>query len=492
MKKTLLSFALIAACVAASATAIHPVQEVNYRTNNAEPTAWSFVKVADGTNQKFEVKHSARIFVVQSWAIPGISNATELNIYYTREAGQTNDGTIAIWAFPYDILTTNTFSVEQGSFLDNVKTVLGIYPGDTAISKLNQPLVKSVAGTDSASNHARVLSVDANAIKALKTAGKISGDTLYVNILLNTLKADNDLNYKYYSIGSSEKVNYMLVSAASPAVSNLTSGVGYSTLAAAVAAAAADDILQINEDVTISGNRVENNVALTIQGKTGNEKILRATDLDNITLLPKKALTLKNLVLDGQNVNRKKPAVEVGSAFVTFDNVTIQNYKRTDADQKQGIVVIKSNGKALFKNTTFANNAVATGYGDIFNGLNKALILDGNNIIPNGIFIEKSHAILDSTATHTVAIDLRVETSRTVGGATALVLNTTDASKYNLIVDGKDWSIAAGESFLYIKDNATSVSTIDATEAKAVKVIKDGKLYIRQGNVLYDVLGGKQ
>lgn len=493
MKKAFLSFALIAASlVASAATVINPTQEVNYRTSNTDnvPTKWVTVKPAQG-NDQFEVKWSACFFVVQQWAIPNISKAAELNIYYTRVSGQTNDGTIAAWTFPYDILTTNTFSIEEGSFLDNVKTVFGAYPGvGTEIP--NAPIVTSIAGSDSVSNHARILTFNAEAIKSLKSAGKVSNDTLYVNLLLTTLRSVNDLNYKYYSIGAqSGVINYMTISEpqASYPVDNKNTGVGYSTLAVAVAAAAENDTLIINENVEISGNRLETNVPLTIMGKTGAEKILRATGLDNITILPKKILTLKNLVLDGQNVNRNKPAIEVSNALVTLDNVTVQNFKRTNGTQ--GIITIKSNGSVKLINATFTANEVVEGSGDIFLGFNKHITLMGNNVISNGIFIEKSDAIDEDNATHTVAIDILVAADRTVGAETPLVNNCTDITKYNLVAANENWEIAAGETYLYINDkgSSTAIDQTQDTKHQTQKFIKDGQLLIRKGAALYNVLG---
>lgn len=493
MKKTFLSFALLAtSLVALAASALHPYQEVNYRTNGNDPTSWTFLKVADGTNVQFEVKWSARIFAVQQWAIPNISKAQEINIFYTRVAGQSNDATVAMWPFPYEVLTTNTFSLEEGSFLDNVKTIWGVYPGGDH-ELMNAPLATAVAGADSANNFARVLTFDATAITVLKSSGKVSNDTLYVNMLLSTMRKDNDLNYKYYSIGSSEKVNYMIVTEpqSSYPVDNKNTGVGYSTLATAVAAAAENDTLIVNEDVTISGNRLENNVTVTIIGKTGNEKILRDKGLDNIMFLPKKAITLKDIILDGQSVNRKKPVFEVSNAAVTLtlDNVTVQNFSRTDSDQKQGHICLKTNGTVVLRNTTFLDNAVAEGYGDVFVGVNKKVILDGNNIIPNGIYLEKSFAVIDSTATHTTPIDLIVEGTRTIGEATDLVYGTTDVTKYSLIATNPDWVIAAGAKSLYIKDAATALPETTAKTAKAVKVICNGQLMIQKGDMRFDVLG---
>lgn len=492
MKKAFLSFALIlASMVASAATVLHPYQEVNYRTDAAAPTKWSVFKVAQG-NDQFELKWSARFFAVQQWAIPNISKANELNIYYTRVSGQTNDGTIAAWTFPYEVLTTNTFSIDEGSFLYNVKTVFGAYPGDG--SEVSTPLVTSIAGSDSLSNHARILTFNADAITALKSAGKVSNDTLYVNLLLTTLRSVNDLNYKYYSIGAqSGVINYMVVSEpqASYAVDNITTGAGYSTLAAAVAAAAENDTLIINENVEIAGNRLETNVPLTIMGKTGAEKILRATGLNNITILPKKALTLKNLIIDGQNVNRDKCIIEASNGLLTLDNVTVQNFKRTNAGQTQGHITIKSNGSVKLINATFTANEVAEGSGDIFLGYNKHLTLSGNNMISNGIFIEKSDAIDEDNATHTVAIDVIVAADRTVGAETPLVNNCTDVTKYNLVAANADWELVAGETYLYIKDNGSTTALKQTlnTKHQTQKLLQNGQLYIRKGEVMYNILG---
>lgn len=490
MKKVFLSFALIAASlVASAATVLHPYQEVNYRTNNNDPTSWQVLKVASESAQ-FEVKWSARFFAVQQWAIPNISKAQEISIYYTRVAGQGNDATVAMWPFPYEVLTTNTFSLEEGSFLDNVKNIWGVYPGGDHES-MNAPLATAVTGADSASNFARVLTFDATAITVLKSAGKVSNDTLYINMLLSTMRKDNDLNYKFYSIGSSEKVNYMVVTEAQSSypVDNKNTGVGYSTLAAAVAAAAENDTLVINENVEIS-SRLETNVPLTIIGKTGDEKVLRATGLNAITILPKKAITLKDLIIDGQNVDRNQPAIEASNALVTLDNVTVQNFKRTANEQVQGIIAIKSNGSVKLINATFTANEVLEGYGDIFLGGQKHLYLEGNNVISNGIFIEKNDSIEDKGTTHTTPIDIRVPETRTIGEAAPLVVGTTDASKYTLVAANPDWTITAGETYLYIKDNGSATKLNNtAVKSQTMKVIRDGQLYIRKGEVMYNILG---
>lgn len=490
MKKTFLSFALIAASlVASAATVLHPYQEVDYRTdNNENPSKWSTFKVAQG-NDQFEVCWSSRFFAVQQWAIPGISKANQLDIYYTRVSGQTNNGTVAAWPFPYEVLTENTFSKEEGSFLDHVKTIFGAYPA--AVTPIpNAPLVASIAGTDSVGNHARILTFDATAITALKSAGRISNDTLYVNILLSTDGVGTS-NYKYYSIGSAEKVNYMIVTEpqSSYPVDNKNTGVGYSTLAAAVASAAENDTLVINENVEIS-SRLETNVPLTIIGKTGDEKVLRATGLNAITILPKKAITLKDLIIDGQNVDRNQPAIEASNALVTLDNVTVQNFKRTADGQTQGIIAIKSNGSVWMKNASLVDNAVPAGYGDIFLGNQKHLYLEGNNVISNGIFIEKNDSIEDKGTTHTTPIDIRVPETRTIGEDAPLVVGTTDASKYTLVATNPDWEIVAGDTYLYIKDNGSATKLNNtAVKSQTMKVIRNGQLYIRKGAALYNVLG---
>ncbi len=496
MKKAFLSFALIvASLVASAATVINPSQEVNYRTDNgAAPTKWSAFKVAQG-NEQFEVAWTSRFFVVQQWAIPNISKANELNIYYTRVSGQSNKGRLIAWAFPYEVLTTNSFSKDEGSFLDNVKTVFGAYPGDgTEIP--SAPLITATEGADSLGNYAQILTFNAEAITNLKSAGTVNNDTLYVNLLLTTQPTINIQNFKYYSIGAqSGVINYMTISEpqASYAVDNINQAKGYSTLAAAVAAAAENDTLVINENVEISGNRLETSVPLTIMGKTGAEKILRATGLDNITILPKKVLTLKNLIMDGQNVNRQKPAIEVSNALLTMDNVTVQNYKRTDSDQKQGLITIKSSGSVKLINATFTANAVAEGYGDIFLGDKKHLYLEGNNVISNGIFIEKNDSIEDKGTTHTTPIDILVPETRTVGEATPLVVGTTDATKYNLVAANENWEIAAGETYLYINDKgaSTSLDNPQSTIHNPQKLLLNGQLLIRHGETLYNVLGTK-
>ena len=89
----------------AETVTINPSKERCDRTNNATPTAWNsgFPKIATASgNTQMEVKNlDARIWVLEQFEIPNIERVKSITLTYTRVSGQTNNGSLAIWNFPF-------------------------------------------------------------------------------------------------------------------------------------------------------------------------------------------------------------------------------------------------------------------------------------------------------------------------------------------------------------------------------------------------------
>lgn len=448
----------------AETATINPTWEGNYRTNNATPTGWT--KVTTDAEQ-FEVYNGARFFAIQTWTIANISQVTSLEFVYQRVSGQTNNGDVSMWAFPYNSMVTSTadYSTAGVAFLNDVAAVLGVMPGNT-IDEDHQPLKISEDRDSISGIHCRVIILGETEIEALKAAGTIENDYLTVNVLLNTLNATN--NYKYYHTG--DAASYCTVSYAGevtvPAIVNNTTKVGYSDLATAVADATAGDVLILNEDVTISGSRLEIKKELTIQGATGAEKIICGVPANTLMVLANDntadyIVTFKNLTVDGQNEER---------ATQTFD----------------------SNGKAklCFENVSVINTTYSVVTGDVkSNGSN--VILKGNNSFPTGIYLNKNKRVDHQNATHESPI--RIILAGDYAEDYAIVLHCSDATLYSAVdaadVTGWELYVVNGELKGRKVEKQSTALDHNAVEPEAVKQIIDGRIVIRRGDKLFDLTG---
>ena len=454
--------ALLSLSAFAQTATIRPTWEANYRTDNNEPTKWN--KVTTDAEQ-FEVYNGARFFAVQTWTIANISQVTSLEFVYQRVSGQTNNGDVSLWPFPYNSMVTSTadFATAGMAFLNDVKTVLGVYPGNT-IDDMHQPL-KVRTNLDKDGAHYRVISLGVEEIALLKAAGTIENDYLTVNVLLNTLQSTN--NYKYYHTG--DNASYCIVNYATaveqPAILNNTTKVEYADLATAVAEAAEGDMLTINEDVTISGARLEIKKELTIQGATGAEKIICRVPANQLMVLANGneadyTVTFKNLIVDGQNQVR---------ATQTFD----------------------SNGKAKihFDGVSVINTTYSVVTGDV-KCAGSNIILTGNNSFPTGIYLNMNKRVDHQGATHTTPIKLIL--SADYKEDYAIVLHCVDSTLYEAVdaAGVAEWELYVGNGEL--KGRKAQVSTdIDnvASDDKAVKMVLNGQVCIRRGTKMYDLIG---
>ncbi len=467
MKKLFFFAAAIMMSLSITATTakINPTWEGNYRTNNATPTGWTKVEM---TAEQFEVSNNSRFFAVQTWTIANISKVDSLEFVYQRVSGQTNNGDVSMWFFPYTSMVTSTadYATAGVAFLNDVKTVLGVYPGN-AIDEDHQPFRISTS-RDADGVHSRVIALDADGVAALKAAGTVENDYLTVTVLLNTLNSNS--NYKYYHTG--ENAAYCEVfyegEVETPAILNNTTHSGYTDLATAVEEATAGDVLTLNEDVTISGSRLTITKTLTIQGATGAEKIICSVADNTLMVLANGneadyTVTFKNLIVDGQDAVRSTQLFDTNNkAKMAFDGVSVINtsYSVVTGD-------VKSNGSNI--------------------------ILSGINSFPTGIYLNKNKRVDHQGATHTSPIKLILAAD--YAEDYVVVLNCTDATFYTAVdaADVTGWELYKSDTKNELKCRKVekTPAAIDNAKAdvKAVKVIRDGQVLILRDGKSYNALG---
>ena len=470
MKKifSFVAASLFAATMMAETAKVNPTWEACYRTNNVEPTGWNsgFPKFND---EQFEVKNKdARIFVIQTWTIANISTVDSLDFVYERVSGQTNKGDLAMWLFPYN--SAPTTSAYSSDFIENVKNVLGVYPGGE-IDENHAPFKVSVVREADGKLY-RAVALSKAEIVTLAAAGKVENDYLTVNVLLTTYTASQ--NFKYYHTG--DAASYCTVVYAGeisvPAIINNTTKAGYTNLATAVEEATAGDALILNEDVTISDARLTITKDLTIQGATGAEKIICGVSANTLMVLANGndanyTVTFKNITVDGQNTER---------ATQLFD-----------ANNK---------GQFCFDGVSVINTTYSVVTGDVKNNGN-AVLLKGLNSFPTGIYLNKNKRVDGKDATHTAENPVKLILSGDYAEDYVVVLNCADSALYTAVdaADVTGWELYKSDSKAELKcrkveKQPTALNQI-VDESKAVKRIINGQIVIIRDNKMFDLTGAQ-
>ena len=411
MKKqiiTILVGLMMSGAMMAEVFTINPTWEGDYRTNKNDPDNWTTVTT---DAEQFEVCYNSRFFAIQTWRIEHISKVTSLEFVYERVSGQTNKGDVAMWAFPYNNMVTSTddWSKSDGSFIYNVKDVLGVYPGAIAT---NAPL-KKCTERSATGYYARIITLGSTEIEALKTAGTITDDVLTVNVLLYTMGDEsNTQNYKYYHSG--EKASYCNVTR--NVIKNETTSTEYGDLSSAVSAASASDVLTLFDDVTSPSSRLDITKTLTIQGATGGERIICGVEASSIMILAngdtEHTLTFKDLIIDGKNVSRSKQTLEAANkASICLDGVR------------------------------FVNTLYSEVCGDVKNTGDKQVVFTNSNVIPNGVYLNKNKRVKHDGATHTDPIKIYLADDY-VQETYSIVLTCSDPTLYIAEqANGAEWQL---------------------------------------------------
>ena len=174
------------------------------------------------------------------------------------------------------------------------------------------------------------------------------------------------------------------------AIFNETQMKSYADLAAAVAAASANDVILVNESQKIN-SRLEIDKALTVKAGAEGVALTRGEKNTGLVVLMKTGgeLTLEGIVLDGANISVNAQYLEAAAGTATLKDCVIKNNVSTNA---KGSICSKAAGKIIIDGCSFTNNtASAENAGIVFNGASIALkgnvVFSGNT--GNDLYLEK-------------------------------------------------------------------------------------------------------
>lgn len=490
MKKILLLVLAMLTCSmtsvwADSETTYYPTLDVNFRTSSAENNAWNsgFPKDASAEgNTVFEGNYQAGLFVIQQYKVDNLANVTKITLTLTAGSG--------VDATDLRIYPDNTWSAssETSAIIPTVTELVGIAPR-AAEGTATTPLVKAakVAGSDPAKAS---FTITGDALTTLKNAADADG-TFSVLITNNNYTANSSRKFQSSNSANAEANRPTLVATIeTPAVTNTTTGLNYSSLNDAVTAATGTNTLVINKDIELTARvDVPADAELTIVPATDGITIKRASgNKGNILILPAAGCTLnlgtadKQLVIDGQSVEATAVAVEASQGTVTLTNILFKNCTTTN---NQGIVCRKGNNTSLtLDGCTFDNCTVPTGRGALFIG-KTGTILKGNNTFSNctgDVYIESTYSLIAAEATHTTPISLIVADTRGEGR----IVEKGDATKYTLVSSDATLTLTQNGDDVYISKVSDGIVGLNADEDVSAS---ESKIYDLQGRRVTGQMG---
>lgn len=278
-------------------------------------------------------------------------------------------------------------------------------------------------------------------------------------------------------------------------VYNSTTGVSYNTLTEALDASSEGDEIVINEDQVIS-SRYGLTKPVTISGATGNEVIKGSGANYILFLLTNTAygqFTFKNLIFEGVGKPIEKSLFEINNSgnSVVFEDVTFRNIDLviSDASKAQHLISQKNGGKAIYKNVSFDDVALAEGKKMIFLGANSNATMAGK--ITNGsVYLEKTSSKLYVAEEGVTGdpIEVAYQDSREDGAV--MVYGTIDIEKFTLTNEGYHLEADVENNNLVLAQGTSGIESVGAENAPAeyynlqgVKVSEPtpGLYIVRQG-----------
>ena len=221
------------------------------------------------------------------------------------------------------------------------------------------------------------------------------------------------------------------------AVYNQTKQTGYSDFAKAWNTAADNDVLIVNEDVSVSVDKLPGNGrTLTVKGGTEGVRIIRAKEKCILFLINNASdnITFEDIVFDGNNMTSTTTIVEVSNGKVVLNNVSAIN-EHTSATA--GHFQNKGSGHLEINGLTVNNCSVADGRGDVFAGNNNVTMSGNCNF---SLFAEKAlHANDAGVSGGNITVffepDKRGTNMNIIQGASTLDSYTCGVSGYKFILD---------------------------------------------------------
>ena len=313
----------------------------------------------------FEGNYKARFFAVEYFLVEDFKPEKVYSLKLTT-TGSGGTYPMSVWNFPYQV----NDNMPASDINTMATAVVGYAPGYTG--EMNEPIT-----TSSCVNSVWTFVVPGYKLTPLTTIG----NKTLVGLFVTSNKHDADEKGFFASSANTEFAVPSFTQTGINPVVNTTQTTYFANLADAVAAANADDVLELRGDVTISGNRLEIKKALTIQGATGAEKIICGVSYNTLMVLAGDntvdyTVTFKNLIVDGQNVERDRQLFDTnGKGKMAFDGVSVINSKYS---------VVTGDVKCAGSN----------------------IILSGVNSFPYGVYLNNHKRVDHQGATHTEPIKI--------------------------------------------------------------------------------------
>ncbi|MBQ7414693.1 MAG: hypothetical protein IJV09_04605 [Prevotella sp.] len=500
MQKKLYLLTLVLLCCVMSVWAddvtYSPSLDVNFRTA-AGNTAWQsgFPKdAASDGNNNFELNLTNGLFALQKYTVADLDKASKLVLTLTV-GNRSGVDAVKVWAF-----ADNTWTAESGidDILPLVTAQTGVAPRNPDGTP-NTPLVNGakVTGSDPAKATFTISGTALATIKATATE-----DGTFTLLLTNNDLTSSGNNRSYLSNNSAnDEANRptLVATIETPSVINTTTGVGYSTLAdafAAAVAANADAELEVYEDQKISSRLTLNNAHtititpkkdITIKGAPGMMWFLvnASNGVFNIGSTDYK-ITLdgegKTMTIDAAVIQRENGGM-LNVTNVEFKDFDLGETARLIGDKQQGGVMTIQNitvtnctnpkGGYIYSLRVANDALVMKGYINIDNAstgtaIYKQANLKGDDTTEGRIKIAKTDDEVDFTASKVLTIDWVGLDGKEVMKEGALVLIGTsgaNATLFKLLSD--EWWLArkASNGDMYVtKTDPAPTTGINAVE----------------------------
>lgn len=453
----------------------YPVAEFGYRIKT--DNSWDSSTPQNGwSNAALEARYGSRLFTIMLFQIENFQS----NAVYTLSLhkGGGGAGELGVWNFPHaDIPVVSSQSAATLAAYAKAVTGVGM---DMTGEKIN-PIATSTCNSNVWS-----FTLPGTCLTAISTDA--NGVSL-VGLLITTPDLTNSsaANAHIATCGNATAANYpTLEKTGSYAVINTTKMVGYTTLEEAVTAAEHNDVLEIYENVELGDRINTNDRALTIQGHTGTEVITRKAGYTGLMFLTTNnenaALTVRNLIVDGNNIATTSQVFEASNGKTTnLENVTIQNVNVTN--DYGSVICNKSTGALTLNNVTIQNCTCIGGTNNtpsvIFVGTYHVTLKGNNQFINCGevpaIRIENNYYMsADGELTNTTPITIQLGTH--IDG-NSVVKSCTDKSKFALV--NTPFVLANVDGNLVAKDYILMNITQDLgynTFADAIADAEDGDI----------------
>ena len=343
---------------------IYPNKMHNFRTNNVTPTptGWNSgwenpITNKDGSNlETVEVNtQSARIWAIEQFVIPNIDHVTSISITQKKQYGSN----AAIWYFPYDYPTENAYK-DDSAYIENVKSVLGVYPG---AAYTNSPTIDDVSGA----------AVSLGDIETIKETFDtyITDNTLTLNLLLTT-KTDVNSQGRFYTQKEDNGNNRPYITVTYDyAVYNATTSTGYSSLNEAMNAATSSADIYLYDDCVIGARATTQTAGITLNIIPKADVTITAShNRGEMWILGNKSGTTLNIGSDDNKITFQSTgssriilnnvcAAEAGTMNLTnivFDNIQFSG----EASNKIGkAIYYKSGASGTLRNVSFKNCTIS-------------------------------------------------------------------------------------------------------------------------------------